>query len=249
MGTAVHDSEARRRDGFRDRGRDITRLEVFVDAAFAFAVTLLVISIDTIPNSIDGLIDALKGIPAFGVSLAMIAMFWGAHARWSRRYGLDDAVTTVLSIAFVFLILVYVYPLKIMFASFFGWITNDWLPSNLEITGYHDILLMFLIYSAAFFTLSLCVLGLYVNAWVRRDQLALDADERCRTIGEIAVYAWFGVVALLSILASLLMPDSPPGWAAGLPGLMYFLLSFTGIPESLGQRWARRRMVTTSGIA
>jgi len=32
-------SEVRMRDGFRHRGRDATRLEAFVDAAFAFSVT------------------------------------------------------------------------------------------------------------------------------------------------------------------------------------------------------------------
>ncbi len=240
--TRRHGETQPRRGGFRQRGHDITRLEVFVDAAFAFAVTLLVISIDTIPDSIADLFDALKGIPAFGVSLAMIAMFWGAHARWSRRYGLDDAVTTVLSIVFVFLILVYVYPLKMMFASFFSWITNDWLPSNLTITSYNDIRLMFIIYSVAFITLSLCVLGLYINAWVRRAALGLDGEERCRTVGEIAVYAWFVAVGILSVLAAVLMPERPPNWAAGLPGLMYFLLALTGVPERLGQRWARQRL-------
>ena len=148
------ESMDRLRDGFRHRGRDITRLEVFVDAAFAFAVTLLVISIDTIPDTVGGLVDAMKGVPAFGISLIMIALFWSAHARWSRRYGLDDAVTTVLSIAFVFVVLVYVYPLKMMFASFFGWITDGWLPFGLRLEqGYRDILLMFMVYGAAFATL------------------------------------------------------------------------------------------------
>ena len=39
----------------------MTRLEAFVDAAFAFAVTLLVISLDAIPNSIPALLEAMKG--------------------------------------------------------------------------------------------------------------------------------------------------------------------------------------------
>ena len=249
MTASPDDNDARMRDGFRNRGRDITRLEVFVDAAFAFAVTLLVISIDTIPGSIGDLLDALKGIPAFGLSLAMIALFWSAHVRWSRRYGLDDAATTILSIVFVFLILVYVYPLKMLFASFFEWITDGWMPANFVITSYNDIRLMFIIYSVAFITLSICLLGLYLNAWRRRDLLGLDDAERCATAGEIAVYIWFGVVGLLSVLASLLMPDSTPRWAAGLPGLMYFLLSLTTFPERLGQRWARRRLATTPATA
>src|SRR5690606_39206911 len=152
---------------------------------------LLVISIDTIPGSIDGLIDALKGIPAFGLSLAMIALFWSAHVRWSRRYGLDDAATTALSMVFVFLILVYVYSLEMVFASFVEWVTNGWVPANFVITGVGDIRRMFIIYGVAFITLSMCLLGLYLNAWRRREMLALDDHERRATAGEIAVLAWF----------------------------------------------------------
>ena len=75
----------RMQDGFVHRGRQVTRLEAFVDAAFAFAVTLLVISIDAIPDSRAALVLALKSVPSFAACFAMIAMFWAAHARWSRR--------------------------------------------------------------------------------------------------------------------------------------------------------------------
>ncbi len=52
----------RHADGFLDRGSQVTRLEAFVDAAFAFAVTMLVISIDQIPRDRGELTEALKGI-------------------------------------------------------------------------------------------------------------------------------------------------------------------------------------------
>ena len=51
--------------GFRQRGMEMTRIEVFVDAAFAFAVTMLVISFDQIPQSFNEMVEAVKGIPAF----------------------------------------------------------------------------------------------------------------------------------------------------------------------------------------
>ena len=46
---------------FRLRGLEMTRIEVFVDAAFAFAVTLLVISFDAIPigSAIIGLLSCI----------------------------------------------------------------------------------------------------------------------------------------------------------------------------------------------
>ncbi len=38
-------------DGFRERGMQVTRTETFVDAAFAFAVTLLIVNLEKFPES------------------------------------------------------------------------------------------------------------------------------------------------------------------------------------------------------
>ena len=64
------------KQGFQLRGTEVTRLETFIDAAFAFAVTMLVISVGDIPNNYQELILALKGIPSFAASFASIAIFW-----------------------------------------------------------------------------------------------------------------------------------------------------------------------------
>ena len=90
-----------KRDGFRERGQQVTRVEAFVDAAFAFAVTLLVISFDGLPKSAHELVAAYKGIPAFAASFLLLATFWRAHERWSRWYGLDDSRSTALSLILV----------------------------------------------------------------------------------------------------------------------------------------------------
>lgn len=55
-------------DGFRLRGTEISRTEVFVDTAFAFAVTLLVISFDAIPRNWDEVVLAIKAIPTFAAT-------------------------------------------------------------------------------------------------------------------------------------------------------------------------------------
>ena len=43
-------------DGFRMRGRDVTRLESFSDAVFGFAITLLVVSLE-VPKSFEAIAD------------------------------------------------------------------------------------------------------------------------------------------------------------------------------------------------
>ena len=67
------------KDGHPRRGRHMTRLETFTDAAFAFAAAMLAISIDTVPQNYPELIDAIKGAPAFVASFAVLLLFWRAH--------------------------------------------------------------------------------------------------------------------------------------------------------------------------
>lgn len=230
------DGLVRDKDGFRRRGVEVTRLEAFVDAAFAFAVTLLVISVDAIPDSTEALALALKGVPAFAASFVMIAMFWSAHANWSRRFGLDDGTSKVLSLALVFLVLVYVYPLRIQFGVLFGWISRGWLPLPFKIGSVADLGFMFLVYGAAFATLSLCLLGLYVHAWRRRTTIGLDETEIAATAGEIGAYAYFVAVGLLSVALSMAIRDSRSPLVISLPGMAYCLLSFTGLVGVLVKR-------------
>src|SRR5215471_15724698 len=82
-----------RLDGFRLRGVAMTRLETFVDAAFAFAITMLVIAAQQIPDDIETLLAAFKNVPAFVTSIIVLGIFWRGHWLSSRRYGLEDGVS------------------------------------------------------------------------------------------------------------------------------------------------------------
>ncbi len=50
---------------FRLRGLQVTRLDTFIDAAFAFVLTLLVISFDEIPSNYAEMMAAVKGYRRF----------------------------------------------------------------------------------------------------------------------------------------------------------------------------------------
>ncbi|CAN7249025.1 TMEM175 family protein [Pseudoxanthomonas sp. LjRoot168] len=224
------------------RGHGVTRLEAFVDAAFAFAVTLLVISVDRIPDSIGALQQALKNVPAFAASFAMVAMFWYAHVRWSRRYRLGTVPATLLSLLLVFLVLVYVYPLRLLLGTFFAWITGGWLPMPLtDANGARPLAFMFTFYGLAFASMSACIGGLYVLAWRARTRLGLDGEAAANAAGEIASHAYFVGVGLLSVLIACLLGEHARSWQVAMAGSVYFLLSFTGIVHVGGQRWGKRR--------
>src|SRR5258705_1407685 len=78
--------------GFRLRGIEMTRLETFIDAAFAFAVTMLVIATGQVPDDIQALLIAFNNVPAFVASIAVLSIFWRGHWLWSRRFRLEIRV-------------------------------------------------------------------------------------------------------------------------------------------------------------
>jgi hypothetical protein len=55
----------------------MTRLETFTDAAFAFAVTMLVIAAQQIPDNIASLLAAFRNVPTFVSSIAVLGIFFG----------------------------------------------------------------------------------------------------------------------------------------------------------------------------
>jgi len=63
---------------FRWRGNEVSRVEGFTDAVFAFAVTLLVVALE-VPHTFQGLMDVVRGFPAFVICFTMLMTFWNAH--------------------------------------------------------------------------------------------------------------------------------------------------------------------------
>jgi hypothetical protein len=173
--------------GFRLRGLEMTRLETFCDAAFAFAVTLLVISGDGIPKSYAELIEALKGIPAFAASFAAIASFWWAHREWSRRFGLEDGITTTLSLAMVAVMMIYVYPLKMIFSAFAFWVSGGFFPTEFTLDEPVQLLGIFAIYGFGFAAWATLLALLHARALKVGDRLGLSDVERLRTWQEITM--------------------------------------------------------------
>lgn len=224
-------SQLPREHGFRLRGQQVTRLETFVDAAFAFALTLLVIAGDNLPDSFAELREALRRTPVFVLCFVLIALFWSAHNRWSRRYGLDDAWSTVLSMALVLAVLVYVYPLRMVVASGLFVMTGGFVPADLVIDEANvnfDLQTAFIIYGVGFGTMAVILLLLNLHALRCADALELDACERLDTRTEIGIQSLLAGSALASIVCSLLLltvfSDHRGPIAAGVPMYVYMIL-------------------------
>lgn len=209
--------------GFRLRGEAVTRLETFVDAAFAFAVTLLVVSFDAMPDTFAELYDALRRLPAFLAGFAIIALFWTAHHRFSRRFGLEDGTVLVLSLALVAATLFYVYPLRMVMSAAMRFFTGGWAPSEFVVRNFMEFRLIFVIYGIGFAVLAGIIAWLNAHGLRRADALKLDDAEREIVKSEIYSQLIFIGCAVLSIALALFLP-SDRGWMQALPGSVYALL-------------------------
>ncbi|NKI35770.1 DUF1211 domain-containing protein [Wenzhouxiangella sp. XN79A] len=223
---------------FPRRGARMTRLETFTDAAFAFSAALLAISIDEVPSDYDGLILALKSTPAFAASLLVILFFWHGHQRWSDRYGLEDTSSVYLTFGLILMVMVYVYPLKILMGSGFAYLTGGWLPSEFDFDSFRQFRVLVSIYGSGFAVLCLIMAGLFWHAWRLRAALAMSAEEAFDTLGEMTLWL-FPVVFSIVIVA--LMWAIPDEQVAMVPFLFFLLALFSPVNSRIARGMARRR--------
>ena len=221
--------------GFRLRGGENTRIEAFVDAAFAFALTLLVIGGGHTPANMEELLQALVGVPAYAASFAVLCLFWHAHYVWCRRYGVEDGRSVLLGLALVFLVLIYVFPLHMLFSTLFSWSSAESHP----VRSTYDVVLMYVIYGVAYAALSSIILALYAHAWSLREQLGLDAVERAITRNGLLRWSYNAGIGLSSAALALAIPRDAPANTYALPGALYPLLFVFGIAS---QRYLRRQL-------
>jgi uncharacterized membrane protein len=209
--------------GFRWRGHEVTRLEGFTDAVFAFAVTLLVVSLE-VPKSYPELIAAMRGFPAFGICFALLAVVWYEHYRYFRRYGLENAVAVMLNCALLFCVLLYVYPLKFMFAAAIGH----------RAYAEHEIRMLFTIFGSGFSAVFGVFWLLYRYAWSCREELELTPLEQLRTRHSMMDESCMVLLGVVSILLAQLGPSS----AVAMTGLIYFAIPV--YHTVAGRIWGRR---------
>ena len=223
--------------GVRQRGEQVTRLETFVDAAFAFAMTLLVVSFDAMPESFAQLYDALRRLPAFLAGFAILAMFWQAHHRFSRRFGLEDTTIVLASMLLVAATLFYVYPLRMVMSAAMGFFTGGWAPSEFKVQSFLEFRRIFAAYGVGFAILAAIIAWMNVHALRKAAVLQLDAAERLAAESEVALNLVLIACAVLSVAVALVIPPSV-GWMQALPGSVYALLGIA-MPV-LSIRYGRR---------
>jgi hypothetical protein len=226
--------------GFRLRGMEMTRLETFIDAAFAFAISMLVIASQQIPDDIATLLAAFKNVPTFICSIAVLGILWRGHWLWSRRYGLEDGTSILISWALIVTILIFIYPLKAIFGSMWYLLSNGRAgqPFSLHTTE-GQARTIFAIYALGLIAISAEILLLYVRAWHLREPLRLNARERLMTRGELTGWSIPVSVGIVSLMFSFTLPIDKIAWC----GWIYFLMAIMLRAHNF---WHNRRLKAAS---
>jgi uncharacterized membrane protein len=169
--------------GFHWRGREVSRLEGLSDAVFAFAITLLVISLE-VPSDVHEMVASMRGFVPFVFSFFVLYRLWVTQYRFFRRYGLEDATTIRLNGVLLFMVLFFVYPLKFLTSRIAEWVMSGerMRPTHAaSLLADPDVRALVLYYflgvAAVFITLGL----MYRHAYRRRHALQLTPHEVHRT--------------------------------------------------------------------
>lgn len=209
---------------FRWRGGEISRLEGFTDAVFAFAVTLLVVSLE-VPKTFDELAVAMRGFVAFAVCFLLLFMIWYEQYLFFRRYGLQSNTIVFLNAALIFVVLFYVYPLKFLFT----FLANQALgfPTDVRLSSgavepalrWDQMPALMTVFSAGYVAVFVIFTLLYLQAWRQRDELDLNEIERFDTRASIVAASVNAGIGFLSLLIAAVASPRHAGWA----GIIYLV--------------------------
>jgi uncharacterized membrane protein len=209
------------------RHREVSRLEGFSDAVFGFAITLLVVSL-AVPTSFDEFLKGIAGVPAFAVTFALLAAIWYAQYSFFRRYDFEDAWVVILNLVLLFVVLVYVYPLKFLYLAVFNANQVQLRPDQVP--------QLFIVYGVGFAAVFMVLSLLHIHAYRSHAQLALSALEIYELRASIVRYASIASIGVLSALIALVLPSE-----SGLAGFVYFLLAVPSLVVGLLVGRRRRR--------
>lgn len=221
---------------FRQRGREVGRVEAFSDAVFGLAVAFLMVNLDP-PTTFSDLMLTMRASFVFLVCFAAIVLIWYEHHVFFRRYGMHDPLTVVLNAALLFVVLLYIYPLRFLFTLLVG--SSAGRPDAMRAADGPTLMAL---YGAGFLVISLLLAAMFAHARRQRAQLGLNALELHDTDASLTGNLVNGAVAAASVAIALV---GGPAWSA-VAGFAYFAIG----PLRFAHGWwygARRERLVARG--
>jgi len=207
------------------RSHEPSRIETFSDAIFAFAVTLIILSLE-VPKTFTELFETMKGTLSFAVCFIFLFNFWQAQNIFFRRYGLSDRLTYALNGILLFMVLVYVYPLKFLTRMLFS---NSMVLINgkeQEMIHPSQMPVFMLIYGAGYTLINLLFFLMYLNAKSRSEELKLTEAELFETNTVMIIHFICACIGLGAMILAIILPPEISGGSGYFYfsiGIAYFL--------------------------
>jgi uncharacterized membrane protein len=226
---------------FTRRGHEVSRIEGFSDAAFGFALTLLIAS-QQVPRTFQDLQETMRGFYPFAFCFAILITFWYRHFLFFRHYGLQDGYTALLNAVLLFVVLFFVFPLKFIVTAVSDHIMHHphtiTLPdgSSMPTMRSEDLPLAFQYYLFGLATVCLVFTLLYHHAYNQRHALQLSRQEVCET--QIAIIHHLFPMVICLITSVFLLTIRNQSIKSGL-GFGFVVLCASAIYHALIRRWRR----------
>ena len=184
---------------------NIGRIEAFSDGVFAFAATLLVVSVGNEQSASVLKID-WKDFIGFGVSFFVLVALWSVHYNFFRRTNYMDNWIIALNSILLFVVLYYIFPLKSLLDTWFN-------GAGLSLDSFSSL---FQLYSLGFLLIFGCVSLMYLRAYKKTKSIE-------KSIPLLFYTRHFGIYVFVSLM-SILMAKLQIGLIFALPGIIYALL-------------------------
>lgn len=182
---------------------NINRIEAFSDAVFAFAATLMVVSLGT-GDSFFELKNNFNNIISFAISFFVLIALWKLHYNFFRRNTYIDNGIIAYNSILLFVVLFFVFPLKSL--------TSTWLKQS-GVTV-NELASLFVLYSLGFLLIFLCYSLMYKRAYKYSEE----------NKNMLLFYHRHFMVFVIVSLTSIVLASLKIGIKFGLPGFIYGLL-------------------------
>jgi hypothetical protein len=164
----------------------------------------------------------------------MLAYIWYAQYTYFRRYDFEDVWVVILNLGLLFVVLVYVYPLKFLYVAAFN-------PSQAQL-GPGQAPQLFVIYGVGFAAVFVLLSLLYGHAYRSRVSLDLSPMQAYEARAAIVLYGSIAAIGILSALIAFVLPNQ-----SSLAGFVYFLIA---VPSAtVGTLVGRRRRLEAASKA
>lgn len=224
---------------FKIRSDSPSRLENFSDAVFAFSITLLMISLE-VPQTFTQILELTDELIAFAITIIPLFIIWQQHRQFFRRYGLDDRVVLKWNTILLFIVLIFIFPLKflslflvrfyssVLFGTptvFGTMISGDQVPMLMIYYGLGALGLIF-VFSR-----------FYKHALNKKDELELNTYELKHTEYYKRLFTHLCYVPIISIVFVIVIMFFNVTIASVVSGVLYAL---TGVVFVINQRWLKK---------